>query len=163
MYCIMCNVSCVMCHQSPVTGQLSLTATATAIDPSYTTHSSLVRKDPSVPPPQKNIYIYIQTFPEIFQLSNINNTLFNQKSPAHPQPRFPGGDRQTDTTTYEALQDIVDIQLPPGINFGISLERSEITLRGIFGLLLIHRVKILQQQNKLGTSHITHHILHINL
>ena len=33
---------------------------------------------------------------------------------------------------YEALQDIVYIRLPPGINFGISLKRSEITEMGCF-------------------------------
>ena len=30
-------------------------------------------------------------------------------------------------TIFEALQDLVYIRLPPGINFGISLKRSEIT------------------------------------
>ena len=33
---------------------------------------------------------------------------------------------------YEALQDIVYIRLPPGINFVISLKRSEITQMGCF-------------------------------
>ena len=33
-------------------------------------------------------------------------------------------------TPQEALQDIVYIRLPPGINFGISLKRSEITQMG---------------------------------
>ena len=33
---------------------------------------------------------------------------------------------------YEALQDIVYIRLPPGMNFGISLKRSEITQMGYF-------------------------------
>ena len=34
--------------------------------------------------------------------------------------------------TYEALQDIVYIQLPPGINFRLALKRSEITVLGYF-------------------------------
>ena len=33
---------------------------------------------------------------------------------------------------YEALQEIVYIQLPPEMNFGISLKRSEITEMGVF-------------------------------
>ena len=33
---------------------------------------------------------------------------------------------------YEALQDIAYIRLPPGINFGISLKRSEIPQMGCF-------------------------------
>ena len=37
-------------------------------------------------------------------------------------------------TVYEALQDIVYIRLPPGINFGISLKRSEVIQIGYFGL-----------------------------
>ena len=35
-------------------------------------------------------------------------------------------------TFYEAWQDIVYIQLPPGIKFVISLKRSEITQMGVF-------------------------------
>ena len=57
---------------------------------------------------------------------------------------------------YEALQDIVYIRLPPGINFGISLKCQKSLRWGIFGLLLTHRVKIFKRI-KSGTSHITHH------
>ena len=33
-------------------------------------------------------------------ISNISDTLLDQKSPVHQEPRFPGGDKQTDIATY---------------------------------------------------------------
>ena len=68
---------------------------------------------------------------------------------------------------YEALQDIVYIRLPPGINFGISLKGQKSLRWGVFGLPLTHRVKILQKNRVWNlthhASHITYHILHRNL
>ena len=51
------------------------------------------------------------------------------------------------------------VQLPPGVNFGMSLKRPVIT-QGIFGLSSTHSVKILQKI-KSGTSHFKHHTSHI--
>ena len=64
---------------------------------------------------------------------------------------------------YEALQDIVYKQLPHGINFGISLKRSEITEMGFFGFSLTQKVKILQKKLSVEhyASHLTHHTSHI--
>ena len=64
------------------------------------------------------------------------------------------------TSFYEALQDTVYIPLPPGINFGLSYQRSEITKMWFFGLPLSPRVNILQKIQS-ETSHIMHHTSHI--
>ena len=47
--------------------------------------------------------------------------------------------------SYEALQDIVYIRLPTGINFGISSKGSEITRWDILILLFTHSVEILHK------------------
>ena len=41
---------------------------------------------------------------------------------------------------YEALQNIVNLQLPPGINFGILLKRSEITQIGYLWSDITHHI-----------------------
>ena len=59
------------------------------------------------------------------------------------------------------------IRLPPGINFGISLKRSEITQMGCFWSPLYSYSQDLTQNLVRNithhASHITHHILHRNL
>ena len=65
--------------------------------------------------------------------------------------------------SYEALQDIVYIQLQHGINFGISLKRSEITEMGCFWSTLDSKSQDPTKKISLAhhTSRITHHTTHI--
>ena len=53
------------------------------------------------------------------------------------------------------------IQLPPGMNFGISLKRSKITQMGCFWSPLDSQSQDLTKKIKSGTSHITHHTSYI--
>ena len=59
------------------------------------------------------------------------------------------------------MQVIVNIRLPPGINFGISLKWSEITQIGYLWSPLDSYSINLTTKIKSGTSHIAHHTSHI--
>ena len=97
---VMCNMAHVTCPLSPITYHLALMATATGPHPdnSSTMHSRLVCKDPKtrkskiVDKHNKSQKRYKKKCP---QISNISDTLFDQKSPALLVPVVNGGDIHT--------------------------------------------------------------------
>ena len=57
-----------------------------------------------IPKKPKNLFNLPKRYNKVFFFSNISNTLFNQKSPVHREPGFPGGDKQTNMETLRLNQ-----------------------------------------------------------
>ena len=102
---VMCPVSHVTCCMLRVTCHLSLTPTATAIDPppanSTIMHSRLVRKDPKTGTNfKKQETIGTSKTRNFKRYANNSNTLFDQKSPVHRKAGFLWRHTHTDSQTH---------------------------------------------------------------
>ena len=97
--------------------------------------------------------LYVEFFPIFGVEPNIGLTCVHMSNTRHThlctRKRL-----DADEAGQEALQDIVYIQLPPGINFGISLKRSEITQNGYFWWSPLNS----QSQDFTKKSSLQHHI-----
>ena len=109
MSCVPCHVSCVTCHLS------HLTPTATDPPPgnSPTMYSRLVWEDSKAQKVQnpKNHQNSLKI--NVFQLTNISDKLFDQKSPDHRKSGFLGGDniKQTNIANYRLFLMIIMMPL----------------------------------------------------
>ena len=104
---VTCHLSLVTCHLSPVNCHLSLTPLATATYPppanSSIVNSRLVSKTQIPQKISKCKKSLKRHKPKnVYRYANVNNVLFEQKSPVHRQTWFP----QRHTHTDKQLKDI---------------------------------------------------------
>ena len=108
---VMCYVLNVRGCMSPVTCHISLVTIANSnsnrpsplLTHQLCTLSWLAKTNFN---PQK----FVQTLQKKLQFCHTTDTLLDQKSPVHREPGFPGGDKQTDFTTFYAKLAQVPIQ-----------------------------------------------------